>query len=496
MKSWKSLVVILAVLLCTGSAFGASQNYVEGEVLVVMEIPKGIAAADINSFEAAIASSANSLASSIGAEAVQAYSAIAVSSGKNVVLMKGQGKSTSQLLASLEGMPGVLGATPNYIKKQSRLPNDGSYGNLWAMPYIEAPRAWDTSIGSRGVFVAVVDTGINYNHVDLAANMGRDRSGNYGIDTLNGDTDPMDDDGHGTHVAGSIGAVGNNGIALAGVNWEVSLLAVKVLGPQGGTSATVIQGLNYILGQKNAGLNIRVANMSLGGWEPVIVNPEMHPEGIACKAVSDAGIVLVVAAGNEYQNLDNPGGPGSDPGHPFTDYRGQLCYPACFQFANMITVASITSNGTRSDFSNYSPSYVHLAAPGSNILSTYYDGGYYWSDGTSMASPHVAGAAALIAAAHPAEGATQIKSRILNNVTPNPSLLSVAPAAVVTTGGHLNVGAAIGAAAPTPTVTPTVTPTPGGGSSGGGCSVGLGASIPALLILSVPLLMLLKRGGA
>ena len=149
-----------------------------------------------------------------------------------------------------------------------------------------------------------------------------------------------------------------------------------------------------MLAQKKRGLNIRVVNISIGDWEEPIKDQEKHPYGAAIKALSDAGVLVVIAAGNDYQDIDNPGGPGSDPDHPETDYKGQLPYPACFRFANTITVAAIASDGTRSDFSNYSPDYVHLAAPGSAILSTLPGKKYASWNGTSMATPYVAGAAA------------------------------------------------------------------------------------------------------
>ncbi|PKL02801.1 MAG: hypothetical protein CVV55_02600, partial [Synergistetes bacterium HGW-Synergistetes-2] len=449
-KTFICFIALTCLFAAAGFAgAGTRMEYVEGEALVVIESPGNISAMDGASIEARLSASAESVASIVGAKAVRTYDALAAASGKNIVFLRAEGKSTKELLDALGKAPGVLGAAPNYIFRALVTPNDTRYDELWGMGAINAPSAWDVETGDAGVFVAVLDTGINYTHPDLAANIGTDMDGNRGIDTVNSDVDPMDDQGHGTHVSGTIGAVGNNATGVAGVNWAVSLLGVKVLGADGsGSGASIIAGLNYVVNQKSRGRNIRVANMSLGGWMEPIDNTATDPYALAHKAVSDAGIVLAVAAGNEYQNMENPGGPGSDPDHPAYDYRGELNYPACFQFANMITVASITSTTSLSDFSNYGSTYVHLAAPGSVILSTTKEGGYASGSGTSMACPHVAGAAALIAAAHPGETAGQIRARILNYTTANANLTER-----VSTGGHLNVSAAISGTAPAVPVT-------------------------------------------
>lgn len=444
-KTFIFFIALTCLFAAAGFAgAGTRMEYVEGEALVVIESPGNISAMDRACFEARLSASAESVASIVGAKAVRTYGALAAASGKNIVFLRAEGKSTKELLDALGKAPGVLGAAPNYIFRALVTPNDTRYDELWGMGAINAPSAWDVETGDAGVFVAVLDTGINYTHPDLAANIGTDMDGNRGIDTVNSDVDPMDDQGHGTHVSGTIGAVGNNATGVAGVNWAVSLLGVKVLGADGsGSGESIIAGLNYVVNQKSRGLNIRVANMSLGGWMEPIDNPDTNPYALAHKAVSDAGIVLAVAAGNEYQNMENPGGPGSDPEHPAYDYRGELNYPACFHFANMITVASITSARVLSDFSNYGSAYVQLAAPGSAILSTTKEGGYASGYGTSMACPHVAGAAALIAAAHPGETAGQIRARILNYTTANADLTGK-----VSTGGYLNVSAAISGTAP------------------------------------------------
>lgn len=465
-------IVALVVLLGLAAVAGASElrggnnDYPEGEVLVLLKVPVQAESVSAAAFREALSASAAGVAASAGAQAVSSTPTIAEVTGKDIVLLRSGEKTTAELLQALEGNPAVLAASPNYRVYATRTPNDPYYTNnsLWGLNAIRAPEAWDRSVGSRGVYVAVLDTGINYNHEDLAANMGRDQNGHFGRDIVNSDNDPMDDNGdsHGTHVAGTIGAVGNNGLGVAGVNWEVSLLAVKVLdstGSAAGNFGTVIDGLEYITEQKRDGLNIRVANLSLAGW----VSPYsgvVTTLRTACRAAADQGILLVFAAGNDGYNIDNP-------------IDGERPYPASFDESNMITVTAINSNGARAY--NYSSRYVHLAAPGVDILSTFRDGGYGYLSGTSMATPHVAGAAALLTARYPSEAAWQIRSRILENVTKTSHL-----SGQVATGGYLNLQAAMASASPTEDW------------GGGGCNAAGGVA-PALALLLLPLGLLMRR---
>lgn len=424
----KLLFIALALFLWSNVAFAQSPlagEYVEGEVLVVLDSTGGNSS-NVAAFKTDFDSSANALASSVGAQSVGTYSAIAAQSGKNIAHFRAEGKTTAELMEELKSQPGVVAVAPNYIFHASVVPNDPYYtsGDLWGMNRIDAPSAWDTSSGDRGVFVAVLDTGIKNDHIDLLANIGTDIDGNWGKNLITVGALPVDDNGHGTHVAGTIGATGNNGLGVVGVNWNVSLLAVKVLDDQGsGSGSQIMAGLDYVLSQKQRGLNIRVANMSLGGWGSPIYNVNTDPYALAFKAVSDADILLVVAAGNEGQDLDNPGWY-DHPTQGWINLAGQRPYPACFPFANMITVGSIVSSGVMSDFSNYSANFVQLAAPGSGIWSTSNTGGYESMNGTSMATPHVAGAAALVAAVSPTASAREIKARILSNVNGNANITS------------------------------------------------------------------------
>ena len=447
-------IIILAIFAIFGGIsplFAAGTvpgEFVEGEVLAVLQAPS-LSASNAALFNESVASSAESVAASVGAQAVQTYGAIAIRSGKNIVHIRSEQKSTEELIAELKTLPEVIDAWPNYISRASLVPNDPNFGKQWGLRYINAAEAWDISTGKAEIFVAVIDSGIDYLHEDLAANIARDLDGNLGFDAVNKDADPMDDHGHGTHVAGIIGAVGNNGIGTTGVNWKVGLLAVKVLDSEiRGNDAGIIAGLNYVLEQKERGLDIRVANMSLTGWREPILDQEKNPYGAAIKALSDAGILLVVAAGNEKQNLDSPEEYYDWANFRKVDLRGKRPYPACFTFENMITVSSMAGDRAPSSFTNFSPNFVHLAAPGTDIPSTWPGNGYKTISGTSMATPHVAGTAALIAARFPRKSAPEIKARIVGN-----TIMNYSWEGRVVYGGYLDAAAALGEPDPAVPVT-------------------------------------------
>ncbi|NLD97645.1 MAG: S8 family serine peptidase [Synergistaceae bacterium] len=445
------IIAILAIFVGTTPLFAAETvmgEFVDGEALVVLEAPV-LSASKVALFNEAVTSSAESVAASVGAQALQTYGAIAMRSGKNIVHIRSEHKTTEELIAELETISGVISAWPNYISRASLVPSDPKFNKQWGLRYINAAEAWDITTGEAGIFVAVIDSGIDYMHEDLAGNIGRDLDGNLGFDAVNKDADPIDDHGHGTHVAGIIGAVGNNGIGVTGVNWKVSLLAVKVLDSEiRGNDAGIIAGLNYVLEQKERGLNIRVANMSLTGWREPILDQEKNPYGAACKALSDAGVILVVAAGNEKQNLDSPDEYYDWSNFRWVDLRGKRPYPACFTFENMITVGSMAGDRAPSSFTNFSPNFVHLAAPGTDIPSTWPGNEYKVIEGTSMATPHVTGTAALIAARFPRKSAPEIKARIVANTIRNYFWEGR-----VVYGGYLDTAAALGEPEPTVPVT-------------------------------------------
>lgn len=343
--------------------------------------------------------------------------------------------------ARLLRSPGVVSVQPNYYYRLLQTPDDPRFpeSGMFGLPAISAPLAWDMATGSRDVVVAVVDTGMRYTHEDLAANVwtnpgeidanGIDDDGNGFIDDVHGydfffnDPDPLDENGHGTHVTGTIGAVGNNGLGVVGVNWAVSLMAVKIFSPTGNgtTTAMVLNAYNYIRMMKQSGVNIRVTNNSFGGCDENCGFDQAMKDAI--DALGDADILNIFAAGNGNADIDAA---------PF--------FPASYTSPSVVSVASSTSLDTRSGFSNFGVESVDLSAPGTVILSTTFgaDDTYGIMSGTSMATPHVTGAAALLAAAHPELSAASIKATLLNNVDPLPDWMGI-----VKTGGRLNVAAAL-----------------------------------------------------
>ncbi len=275
-------------------------------------------------------------------------------------------KTTKELIEQFKDKNGVVKVYPNYIVKIFQTPNDTKYSQQWAMTKISAPQAWDVSTGSSSVVVAVIDTGVDYNHEDIKPNMwenpneipnnGIDDDNNgyiddiYGVDVVNNDGDPMDDSGHGTHVAGIIGAVGNNGLGIAGVNWSVKIMAIKALDAGGaGDIAYIIDALNYVLDMKRKGVNIVAVNASYGceGCPPM-------PDKDLISALGKEGIIFVTAAGNSGNNNDQT-----------------PTYPASYNLDNIISVAAVDKNDNLANFSNYGSTSVDIAAPGVDIISLY-----------------------------------------------------------------------------------------------------------------------------
>lgn len=354
--------------------------------------------------------------------------------------------SREAALARLRADESVEFAEPNWIYQHYATSNDPYYTQnyLWGMYGSvtnpnnqfgsQAGQAWSAGYtGSNTVYVGIIDTGVQVGHTDLRDNVWRnpydpingiDDDGNGYIDDINGwDFDRNDrtvydglQDDHGTHVAGTIGAKGGNRMGVAGVNWNVQLISAKFLGSRGGTLANAIRAIDYMTDLKvRHGLNIVATNNSWGGggFSQLLQN--------AIERANQAGILFIAAAGNSGNNND------SNP-----------AYPASFPNSNIISVASINDNGSRSGFSNYGASTVHIGAPGSGIWSTvpgrWNRSSYGSSSGTSMATPLVAGAAALYASAHPNATASEIKNAILSNAIPTPSL-----AGATITGGRLSI---------------------------------------------------------
>ena len=335
--------------------------------------------------------------------------------------------------------PAVEYAEPNWIYQHQATSNDTYYtnGSLWGMygdassPAngfgSQAAEAWAANHTScSNVLVGVIDEGIYYNHEDLAANVwanpydpvdGIDNDGNGYVDDVrgwdfDGNTNDINsggaNDDHGTHVAGTIGGVGGNGKGVAGVCWSgIKMISAKFLGRRGGSTANAIKAVDYITDLKTRhGLNIVATNNSWGGggFSQALQD--------AIERANQAGILFIAAAGNDAFNCDS----------------GSACYPAEYPNSNIIGVASITSTGAMSSFSSYGATTVDICAPGSGIWSTVPKAvkgavvsGYASYNGTSMATPHVTGAAALYASSHPGASAADIKAAIMGSAVPTAS---------------------------------------------------------------------------
>jgi hypothetical protein len=339
------------------------------------------------------------------------------------------------------------------------LPNDPSFGLEWNLqntgqsggtPGIDigAPQAWDICTGSRNVVVAIIDSGIDLMHPDLAANVwtnpgevasnGIDDDRNGFVDDIHGwnfvdnNANVQDGYGHGTHVAGIIGAVGNDGVGVTGVDWRVSLMVLRVQNDSGaGTTSAVIGALRYATTmRRDFGINVVVTNNSweaAAGYSSVI-------EGLI-REQGEAGITFVAAAGNH--GTDNDVTPR---------------YPSNYDLPNVIAVASLASAGVLAGSSDYGATTVDLAAPGTFILSTWKGGGYAALSGTSMAAPHVSGTVALLAAAKPGITVAQVRAAILGTTAPLASL-----AGKTATGGRLDAFAALASLGVAPSPLPPAT---------------------------------------
>lgn len=363
----------------------------------------------------------------VGGELVQRWTIV-----PGLVQLTVNSMSVEEAIGLLSAMPEVEYAEPDYFVRASVTPNDPSYGQLWGMNQgndfdIDAPQGWDVFTGNPNFVVAVIDTGIQRTHPDLAANTwvnpgevagnGVDDDGNgfiddlYGWDFVNNDNNPMDDNGHGTHCAGTIGAVGNNGIGVVGVVWNTKLAACKFLNSGGsGSISAAVSSLQYCVGK-----GIKVSNNSWGGggFSQSMVN--------ALNSSAAIGHIFVAAAGNGgYNNDTSPS------------------YPASYTNPNVIAVAATASNDTLASFSQYGATSVDVGAPGVNIYSTYPTNSYASLSGTSMATPHVAGVVTAVYGQNPSWTYQQVRDRIYSTVRPVAALNGRC-----VTGGMVNLQAAL-----------------------------------------------------
>lgn len=373
------------------------------------------------------------------------------------------GQDVQHILPTLRQFPQITMAEPNYIVRANGIPNDPAFAKQWGLHNmgqaggtagvdIDAPEAWDNFVpAGNAVVVAVIDTGVDYQHTDLAGRMWTnpnevagnkiddDRNGYVddvrGWDFANNDSDPMDDNNHGTHVAGTLAAAFNNSAGVAGVAGpaNVKIMPLKFLGSNGtGLTSNAIKALDYATSKGAV-----ISNNSWGG--------SSYSQALADAIARNhaAGRLVVAAAGNEGRNTDDK---------PY--------YPQGYNVPNVISVASMTASDTLSSFSNYGAQSVDLAAPGSSIYSTVKGGRYATYNGTSMATPHVAGAAALIWAKNPMLTNVQVRQIILDT-TRKAGYVS----GKTVTGGVLNLKGAMLAttspgASPSPSPQPTPQPTP------------------------------------
>ncbi|MFN8589019.1 MAG: S8 family serine peptidase [Candidatus Eisenbacteria bacterium] len=391
------------VSCATASAFAAA-SYVPGEVIV--------------KYRPGVARAHRALVRGV-LPAVERVDGLPLIGGECV---RFSGMTVEQAVAALAADPAVEYAQPNHVFTADRTPNDPSFASLWAMRNtgqggayagddIDATLAWDLCTGDPDLKIGVVDSGVDYTHPDLAANIWtnpgeipdnfEDDDGNgyvddvHGYDFVNGDGDPMDDYQHGTHVAGTIGAVGDNGIGVTGVCWNCRIVAIKFINATGsGTESAAIAALNYALV-----VGVRLTNNSWGGMSGGQAQLD------AINACGAAGQLFVNSAGNTRWNID-----------------AVPTYPQCYASPYLVTVASTDGRDLMSTFSCWGPTQVDLGAPGSLIYSCIPGGLYKNLDGTSMAAPHVTGVAALAWTLFPHASPEAIRALLLATVDTIPAL--------------------------------------------------------------------------
>lgn len=361
-----------------------------------------------------------------------------------------------------EDHPEIAYAEPDFELEPSATPNDTYYSRMWGLNNagqtggtpdadIDAPEAWNTTTGKSSTVVAVIDEGVDVSHPDLRDNVwvnqdevpanGIDDDNNGYVDDVNGydfanddasvyDPDPVvgEGDEHGTHVAGTIAASGDNGVGVTGVNWNARIMALKFLDVDGGYTSDAVEAINYAVNN-----GVKISNNSWGG----VGNSQSLRDAIA--RADAAGHLFVAAAGN-----GGPDGIGDD-------NDASPNYPASYDLPNVVSVAATNNRDNLTSFSNYGAASVDLAAPGAGILSTLPGNSYGYFSGTSMVTPHVSGVAALLASQNAGLDDAKLKSRLLQSVDQKPSLRGK-----TVTGGRLNAEAALALNAPADAASPSI----------------------------------------
>lgn len=417
-----------AIILALGLALGAlapltataASSTVPGEVLI--RFKPGASDADVRA-----------IMTDLGATRVKRFRSIQTEEQRITR------RSVADAVSRYRNNPAVDFIEPNWIVHADLAPNDPLFPQQWSLSNsgqtggtqgadVAAVPAWDVSTGSPDIVIAIIDTGVDTTHPDLAENIwsnpgeipgnGVDDDGNglvddvHGYDFFNLDADPMDDNGHGTHVAGIAAARGDDGVGIAGVAWRARILPLKFLGPDGtGPISAAIDCIEYAISK-----GARILNNSWGGYD---FSAALE---LAIQHANDAGALFVAAAGNDAESLDS-----------FAHY------PASFREPNVIPVAATDERDQLAPFSNYGLTSVPIAAPGTNILSSFAGGGYQELSGTSMSTPLVSGALALLESRFPALTAAQAKSILIHSADPVPGL-----AGLLASGGRLNVARMLG----------------------------------------------------
>lgn len=401
--------LVIGLLTVIGlSAQAAEYEAVPGEYIVKMK--PGFGAMSMNT---------QALSAQLGS-----FVKSTIPSGNIVVVKRPAFEMATSAVKLLNQNPMVDYAEPNYIYRINKTPNDPMFGKLWGLKNvgqvdkgagvvgvdIDAERAWDITTGSNDFIIAVIDTGVDYNHPDLKDNIwtneaeangqpGVDDDGNGYVDDIHGydftetagDPDPLDDHGHGSHCSGTIAGRGDDGKGIVGVAWTAKIMAVKFLSASGGgTLEGAIRAIDYA-----TKMGAKIMSNSWGGGGPSDALKE------AIQRSNAAGALFVAAAGNDGANNDE-----------------SPHYPSNYEVANVLSVAALDNRGALASFSNFGRRTVHVAAPGVNIFSSVVGGVYDTWSGTSMATPHVSGIAALLLANEPGLTNVQLKDRLIRTARP------------------------------------------------------------------------------